>query len=389
MMQNKTILVIPDSFKGALSAADTGEAIASGVRHALGERKRTNEVLVFPAADGGEGTAQAVAAAMHGQFRQIAAVDLFGHPMEGAYADLPGDVPTAVLDMAACCGIGFARQYGPDPMRASTYGVGMMLDGLVSLGYKRILVGLGGSGTNDGGIGALAALGAQFTAADGSLLDGSLVGQVLSRIDTVEISAVQERLAGVELVLLYDVAVPLTGESGATRMFGRQKGASPEQLDLLENGMLQYASAIGKAYGEHIPAADGAGAAGGLGCGLHLAGGRLCHGAGYVLETLGIPEQLRSAALVFTGEGRTDIQTARGKLPHTVARYAKAAGVPCVDICGQADPVDSLYADGMTAIVSLVNGCITVEESMERTAELAERAAYNLTRLWLAGQNFK
>jgi len=131
--------------------------------------------------------------------------------------------------------------------------------------------------------------------------------------------------------------------------------------------------------------ADGAGAAGGLGCGLHLAGGKLCHGAGYVLDTLGIPEQLQSAALVFTGEGKTDIQTARGKLPHTVARYAKAAGVPCIDICGQAEPVDSLYADGMTAIVSLVNGCISVDDSMARTRELAEQTAYNLMRIWLAG----
>lgn len=385
-MKNKNILVIPDSFKGALSAADTGEAIACGVRHALTEQELTNAVLVFPAADGGEGTAEAVGAAMHGLFRQIPTVDLFGYPMEGTYADLPGEIPTAVFDMATCCGIGFARQYGPDPMRASTYGAGMMLDGLVSLGYRRILVGLGGSGTNDGGIGALAALGARFTDGDGSLFDGSLGGQVLSRVHSVDISAVQERLNGVDLVLLYDVAVPLTGESGATRMFGRQKGASPEQLDLLEAGMLQYAAAIGKSYGEQIPLADGAGAAGGLGCGLHLAGGKLCHGAGYVLDTLGIPEQLRSAALVFTGEGKTDIQTSRGKLPHTVARYAKAAGVPCVDICGQAEPVASLYADGMTAIVSLVNGCITVEESMARTAQLAEQAAYNLTRLWLAGQ---
>jgi len=384
-MKNKTILVIPDSFKGALSAADTGEAIARGVCHALGERGLDNEVLVFPAADGGEGTAEAVGAAMHGQFRQIATVDLFGHALEGTYADLPGEIPTAVFDMATCCGIGFARQYGPDPMCASTYGVGVMLDKLISLGYRRILVGLGGSGTNDGGIGALAALGARFTAADGSLLDGSIGGQVLSRVHAADVSAIHERLYGVDLVLLYDVAVPLTGESGATRMFGRQKGASPEQLDLLENGMLQYALAIGKSYGAEIPLADGAGAAGGLGCGLHLAGGKLCHGAGYVLDTLGIPEQLQSAALVFTGEGKTDIQTARGKLPHTVARYAKAAGVPCIDICGQAEPVDSLYADGMTAIVSLVNGCISVDDSMARTRELAEQTAYNLMRIWLAG----
>lgn len=387
-MKNKTILVIPDSFKGALSSLETGEAIARGVRHALAEAGLTNEILVFPAADGGEGTAEAVCAALHGRFCALPTTDLFGHPIEGMYADLPGEVPTAVLDMASAAGIGFARQYGPDPMRATTYGVGVMLDRLVSLGYRRILVGLGGSGTNDGGIGALAALGAMFRDADGAPVDGSLGGQVLSRICEIDISAVHRRLTGVELVLLYDVAVPLTGDSGATRMFGRQKGASEEQLDELETGMRNYAAVIGQTYGETLPVADGAGAAGGLGCGLHLAGGKLCHGAGYVLDTLGIPERLENAALVFTGEGKTDVQTARGKLPHTVARYAKRAGVPCVDICGQAEPVDVLYADGMTAIVSLVNGCITVEQSMARTGELAEAAVYNLMRLWLAGKNF-
>lgn len=383
-MMNKQILVIPDSFKGALSAAEAGEAMAKGIRRGLAERGMTNEVLVFPAADGGEGTAEAVSAALHGTFRTLPAVDLFGHPIDAVYADLPGEVPTAVLDMAASCGIGFAKQYGPDPMRASTYGVGEMIRLLIDLGYRRILVGLGGSGTNDGGIGALAALGAHFRDADGAELAGADGGQILERIASVDVSAVHKRLNGVELVLLYDVAVPLTGDSGATRMFGRQKGASPEQLDRLEAGMCRYADVLRKSFGG-IPDADGAGAAGGLGCGLHLAGGKLCHGASYVLDTLGIPERLQDTAIVFTGEGKTDIQTARGKLPHTAARYAKAAGVPCVDICGQAEPVDVLYEDGMTAVVSLVNGCMTVEESMARTAELAEKTAYDLTRLWLAG----
>jgi len=383
-MKNKKILVIPDSFKGALSAAETGEAIANGIRKALLKQGLHNEVLVFPAADGGEGTAEAICASLEGKFLTVPTVDLFGHPAVGMYASLPARIPTAAFDMAACCGIGFAKQYGPDPMRASTYGVGVMLDRLIGFGYRRILVGLGGSGTNDGGIGALAALGARFADDTGTVLDGASGGQVLERIASVDVSAVHEKLAGVELVLLYDVAVPLTGETGATRMFGRQKGATPEQLDRLEAGMCRYAEVLRKTYG-NVPDADGAGAAGGLGCGLYLAGGKLCHGASYVLDTLGIPSLLEDTAIVFTGEGKTDIQTARGKLPHTVARYAKAAGVPCVDICGQAEPVDVLYEDGMTAVVSLVNGCITVEESMARTAELSEKAAYDLTRLWLAG----
>ncbi|MBR4960686.1 MAG: glycerate kinase [Clostridia bacterium] len=383
-MKNKKILVIPDSFKGALSAAEVGEAMAKGIRCSLAERGMTNEVLVFPAADGGEGTAEALTAAFHGTFRTLPTVDLFGHPMDAIYADLPGEIPTAVLDMAACCGIGFAKKYGPDPMTASTYGVGNMIALLADLGYRRILVGLGGSGTNDGGIGALAGLGTLFRDENGEVLTGTAGGRILERIASVDISRVQKRLSGVDLVLLYDVAVPLTGDSGATRMFGRQKGATPEQLDRLEAGMCRYADVLRKDYG-NIPDADGAGAAGGLGCGLHLVGGRLCHGASYVLYSFGIPAMLKDTAIVFTGEGKTDIQTARGKLPHTAARYAKAAGVPCVDICGQAEPVDVLYEDGMTSVVSLVNGCMTVDESMARTAELAEKAAYNLTRLWLVG----
>ena len=243
--------------------------MAKGIRKALAERQMHNEVLVFPAADGGEGTAEAICAALDGKFLTVPTVDLFGHPVEGIYAALPAQIPTAVFDMAACCGIGFAKQYGPDPMRASTYGVGVMLDRLIGFGYRRILVGLGGSGTNDGGIGALAALGARFADDTGTVLDGASGGQVLERIASVDVSAVHEKLTGVELVLLYDVAVPLTGETGATRMFGRQKGATPEQLDRLEEGMCRYAEVLRRTYG-NIPDADGAGAAGGLGCGLHL-----------------------------------------------------------------------------------------------------------------------
>ncbi len=377
--------MLTDSFKGALSSADAGEAMASGIRKALAEADGAYAVTVLPVGDGGEGTAEAVGLACRGEQRVIATTDLFGHPVDGVYYALPDN--GAVFDMATCAGIGFARQHGPDPMRATTFGVGVMLDRLVTLGYKKIYVGLGGSGTNDGGIGALAALGARFYDASGDWLDAAAGGQVLPRIAAVDVSDVHERLSGVELSLLYDVAVPLTGETGATRMFGRQKGASPEMLDQLEAGMCGYARAIAQAYGAEIPQTPGTGAAGGLGCGLHLAGGRLCHGAGAVLDLLDVPGLLGDTALVFTGEGKTDVQTAQGKLPHTVARYAKAAGVPCVDICGQADPVDALYRDGMTAVVSLVNGCLSVEESMARTAELAGKAAYDLTRLWLAGRS--
>ncbi len=386
-MNTKQILVLTDSFKGALSSLSAGEAMAKGIRLALWEAKVDAAVTVLPVGDGGEGTAEAVGLACGGAKRTLPTVDLFLHPVDGVYYALPGHVPTAVFDMATCCGIGFTQTHGKNPMTATTAGVGMMLLSLVEAGYKRIFVGLGGSGTNDGGIGALAALGARFYDMDGTPIDGTKGGQMLSHVAAVEVSPVQERLSGVEVNLLYDVAVPLTGETGATMLFGRQKGASADMLTVLEDGMKTYAAAIGRSYGADICETDGTGAAGGLGCGLYLAGGKLCHGASAVLELLGVPEKLKTTSLVFTGEGKTDVQTAKGKLPHTVAKFAKAAGVPCVDICGQAEPVAQLYADGMTAVVSLVNGCMTVEESMARTVELAETAAYNLTKLWLGGSH--
>lgn len=381
-MKNK-ILILPDSFKGSLSAIEVGHAMAAGVQRALAETNKPFAVQVYPAADGGEGTAEALCAALHGQTDTIATVDPFLAPTDGTYARLSTD--TAVFDMATCCGLGLARQHGLDPLRASTFGVGKMIGGLIDRGFRRILVGLGGSGTNDGGIGALSALGARFTDADGARLDAGMGGQVLSAIGDIDLSAVQERLCGIELVLLYDVAVPLTGEVGATKMFGRQKGATDADIDRLEAGMLQYAACIRERYGS-VPDADGTGAAGGLGCGLRLAGGKLYHGASYVLDTLCIPALLGETALVFTGEGKTDAQTAKGKLPCTVARYAKTADVPCIDICGQAEPVDALYTCGMTRIVPLVQNGITPEVAMAHTAALLEETAYRQVQLWLKEQ---
>lgn len=375
------ILILPDSFKGSLSAMEVGRAIEAGVKRALAEVAVSMSVLVYPVADGGEGTASALA--LPEQLFTLPTVDLFGSPMDGVYGVLSTD--TAVLDMATCAGLGLAKEHGCDPMRASTFGVGVMIRELISRGFRHILVGLGGSGTNDGGVGALSALGAVFTDENGTMLDGRAGGQVLSQIRHIDIAPVRQALSGIELILLYDVAVPLTGETGATLLFGKQKGATESTLVQLENGMCHYAACIRENYGA-IPDADGAGAAGGLGCGLHLAGGKLCHGASYILDTLGVPALLPETALVFTGEGKTDVQTAKGKLPCTVARYAKAAGVPCVDICGQAEPVAELYECGMTSIVPLVQDGVTVEMAMAHTTELLEEVACRQMWQWLHEQ---
>lgn len=378
-------LVVSDSFKGALSSVHAGSAIAEGIRMAAVDAA----VHVLPAADGGEGTAEAIDAALAGKIRRITVSDPFGYPVRASYSDLGlrDGLHTAVFDMASCAGLGLTRLHGPDPTVASTYGVGEMITALCRAGFHRIYIGLGGSGTNDGGAGALSALGARFTADDGSVIEGPIGGGMLSRIADVDLTAVHTLLADVEVCLLYDVALPLYGENGASRMFSPQKGADSTTVDRLENGIRRFADVLCARYPRIDPLTDGCGAAGGLGFGLYAAGGLPMPGADTVLRMIGYPDWLqKDCTLVFTGEGRTDPQTAHGKLPSVVARYAQAAGVPCVDLCGSAAvlPDRALYDCGMTAVFPIVQGPLSLAESMAVTADALAKTAYNVTRLWLA-----
>lgn len=383
--------VVSDSFKGALSSIDAGNAIAAGIRMALGN---LSVIRVFPAADGGEGTAAALGLVLEGQERHITVADPFGKPVNASYFDLGISSDrrrTAVFDMAACAGLTLAHKHGLDPLSASTFGVGEMIIHLCRDGFQRIYIGLGGSGTNDGGAGALSAMGAQFTDANGRLLNRHMGGGDLIQIAEADLTAVFTLLSRyhVELIPLYDVALPLTGEMGASRMFAPQKGASPEMVVLLENGMLHFAHVLSSHYGWIHPAAEGCGAAGGLGFGLYAAGGTLTPGAQAVLGVNGYLEMLSSGCdLVFTGEGRTDVQTAHGKLPYVVAQYAARSGVPCVDMCGSAEilPDHTLYDSGMTAVFPIVQGPMTLADSMAFTAEQLTKTAYNAVRLWLANR---
>ena len=381
MTAKNTYLVVSDSFKGALSSAEAGQAIADGIRMACNDAI----VRVLPTADGGEGSAEALGMALAGQRRTTSASDPFGFPIDAAYYDLGiiDGVLSAVFDMASCTGLGLAKRHGLDPLTATTFGIGEMIVQLRSRGFRRIYIGLGGSSTNDGGIGALSAMGARFFDKHGAEIHGVYGGGMLSRIADIDLSAVHALLSDVELYLLYDVALPLYGENGASRMFSPQKGADPETVEILESGMRQYAAVVSERYPVMDPLTDGAGAAGGLGFGLYAAGGRLLPGADTILRAIGYPDLLHDCALVFTGEGRTDRQTAHGKLPSVVACYAHAAGIPCVDLCGQADilPEHALYDCGMTAVFPIVQGPMTLADSMVCTADALTKTAYNVVRL--------
>ncbi|MGN1346028.1 MAG: glycerate kinase [Eubacteriales bacterium] len=382
MEKNKKIKIIAalDSFKGAISSYEAGCAVLRGVRKRLPD----SDVTVFSLGDGGEGTAAAFAP--FGDVGSVRVSDTHGFPTDAAYILLERNGRrTAVFDMAAAAGLAYSRAHGLEIRSASTAGVGEMIVHLVHLGCDEIIVGLGGSGTNDGGMGALSRMGAQFTDRNGAPLNGTQGAAVLSDVCSCDFSAVHRLLDGVKLTLLYDVAVPLTGTSGASQMFARQKGADDATVEELENAMIRFAGIGDRQAGDAVSARIGCGAAGGLGYGLSLAGGELRPGAEYILDFVGFRQALADADLVITGEGKTDRQTVCGKLPFTVAKYAK--NVPVVCLCGTFAPEgaqEALYDGGFDAVFSILNAPSALEKAMAETGLLLENAAYQIAGLWSA-----
>ncbi len=365
-----------DSFKGALSSHEAGEAVRRGILRRLPDAA----VTVFSVGDGGEGTADALIRCLGAHRHTITVEDTHGTPVDAEYGLLQREDGTvAFLDMAAAASLRFARSHQFDYPASSTYGVGQMLRHLVSLPCREIVLGLGGSGTGDGGIGALCALGAKFFDEAGNPLPERLTTRDLARVASCDLAPAVACLGNTRLTLLYDVAVPLLGDRGATVLFSPQKGAKPDDVPRLEAAMAQFAAMCDAAVGRSVSELPGAGAAGGLGYGLSLIGGQLRGGADFVLSAIGFHDAARDADMVITGEGKTDRQTAQGKLPHTVARASGKTPVVC--LCGAYEPDEVLYRDGIDAIFSITDRPLPLEESMTRTAELLEKTAYNLAGL--------
>ncbi|MBE6710110.1 MAG: glycerate kinase [Ruminococcaceae bacterium] len=383
MKKNLNIIAALDSFKGAASSYDAGCAVRRGIQ----KRFPDAEVTVFSLGDGGEGTSAAFFRA--GTVCTHRVSDTHCTPVDANYVLLDRNgVKTAMFDMAAAAGLHHSRAHGLDIRTATTAGVGELIVHLVQSGCGEIIVGLGGSGTNDGGIGALSRMGAKFYDISGAELDGTGGAVVLADIAACDLSAVHALLDNVKLTLLYDVAVTLTGESGASRMFSRQKGADEQTVEKLETAMAHFSEVGDRHFGETISMRKGAGAAGGLGYGLSLAGGILRPGAEYVLDFVGFREALAHADLVITGEGKTDRQTAQGKLPFTAAKYARDAQVPVVCLCGTFVPDESLYEGGFDAVFSIINAPSSLDECMAQTEALLENAAYNAAGFFAAAKSF-
>jgi glycerate kinase len=378
------IILAPQALKGSLDAAAVGAAMAEGVRIALPDA----EIAIIPVADGGEGTVRALVAATDGQLLRTQVTGPLGEPVESEWGLLGSDtaVPgeeTAVIEMAAAAGLPLVPPERRNPLVATTYGVGELLRAALDAGCTRILIGIGGSATNDGGAGMAQALGARLLDANESDLPPG--GAALSQWARIDVSGVDARLAQTQVRVASDVTNPLTGPEGASAVYGPQKGATPEMVAELDAALSHYAVILKRDLGAAVANMPGAGAAGGLGAGLlAFARAELVPGARLVFEALRFDERIAGADLIFTAEGRLDAQTAYGKAVGAVAAAGQRQGVPVVALAGAVAMDDAaLHALGLAAALPLADGPLTLEESMARAADLTRDATLRAVRLIL------
>lgn len=376
------IIVAPDSFKGSLSAVEAARAMARGIRAVFPEA----EVVELPIADGGEGTVEALVAATGGRLRHAEVRGPLGDPVRAAWGVL-GDGRTAVIEMAAASGLTLVPEGQRDPRLATTFGTGELVKAALDAGFRRLILGLGGSATNDGGAGFAWALGTRFLDGAGHDLPGG--GAALARLTRIDLAGLDPRLAETELLVACDVDNPLCGPRGASAVYGPQKGATPEVVRELDAALAVFARVAARDTGREVAAIPGAGAAGGLGAGLlFFTPARLRPGVGIVLEAVGFEERVRGASLVFTGEGRTDAQTAMGKAPVGVAAAAKRQGVLVVCLSGGLEEdADGLRASGIDALAAVPPGPMSLAACLAGGAPLLEAAAARACRLIRLGMD--
>ena len=373
------VLVCPDSFKGSLSSVDAAEAVARGLE--LGADGEGVDVIHIPLADGGEGTVDALVRATGGEVRHVRVRDPLMREVDSFFG-LLGDGSTAVVEMAAASGLHFLSDDERNPLAASTFGTGELLVAAVGTGVSKLVVGIGGSATNDGGAGAMAALGARFLDSDGRDLPPG--GAALAELDRIDMSGFRFPLDRVRVEVACDVTNPLTGPLGASAVFGPQKGATPEMVQQLDGALARFAEVVKRDLGKDVADMPGAGAAGGLGAGLAaFLNASLRSGIDMVLDAARFDEALADAGLVITGEGRIDEQTAYGKTVGGVLKRASKRGVPVVAVAGSVTgDLRPLYDAGLTAAFSLACGPMTADYAMKHADELLTALAANVIRLF-------
>ena len=381
------VLVCPDKFKGSLTATQAAEAIARGFSEGWPEA----ECVLCPLADGGEGTLEVLVRATGGRLVEMEVTGPLGEKRK-APLGICGDGRTAVVEMAAASGLELIPPERRDPRWTTTAGTGDLIRCALELGASRIIVGIGGSGTNDGGTGMAASLGARFLDREGRELPPG--GGHLHRLERIDLSGLDPRIRKVEIEVASDVDNPLLGPEGASRIYAPQKGAGPEDVELLERGLARLAEVVSgqlevaEGHGKPDSPADpahmpGAGAAGGLGYGLAVfLGARIRPGIEVVMEAVGFEELLSASQLVITGEGRLDGQTAHGKTVSGVSRRAAERKVPLLALAGEiASGAEVLHRAGLTAMFCIARGPLSREDSLRQAYPLLASTSREIAQI--------
>ncbi|KAB0515582.1 glycerate kinase [Pseudomonas extremorientalis] len=371
------IIIAPDSFKDSLSAEGVAQAIAEGLAQVWPDA----ELVQCPMADGGEGTVDAVLAACKGQLRHHVVRGPLGTAVEAHWGWL-ADSHTAIIEMAEASGLQLVPPGQRDACTTTTHGTGELIRAALDAGAERIILAIGGSATNDGGAGAMQALGVQlFDAEDQPLAPGGLA---LARLARISLEHLDPRLAQVRFEIAADVNNPLCGPHGASAIFGPQKGANPEQVQQLDAALGRFADHCANMLSKDVRDEPGSGAAGGLGFAAKaFFGAQFRAGVEVVAELVGLDAAVRGADLVITGEGRFDAQTLRGKTPFGVARIARQHKVPVIVIAGTlGDGYEQMYAHGVDAAFALPSGPMTLEQACAEAPRLLSERAADVARLW-------
>jgi glycerate kinase len=374
------VVIAPQEFKGSLTAVQATQAIADGLRRALPDA----ELVLVPMADGGPGTVEAVVTAKGGRGLKTAVRGPLGSPVEATWGIIDGD--TAVIEMAAASGLVLVPEAQRDPRVASTYGTGQIIAAALAAGCHRVIVGMGGSATNDGGAGVAQALGARLLDDAGQDLPPG--GAALARLARIDVSGLDRRLRQARLLAATDVFNPLCGPQGASAVYGPQKGATPELVRELDAALAHYAAIIERDLRVRVLEVAGAGAAGGLGAGLvAFLGAEIVPGAKLVAEAVGLEQRMSGADLVIAGEGRLDAQTGFGKAPWEVARLAREARAPVIAIAGAVrEDCGPELLDAFDAVATILPPGVPPQEAMARAGELLDAVAEQVGRLLALGR---
>lgn len=370
------IVIAPDSFKESMTAMDAAKQIEKGFANIFPDA----DYVKIPMADGGEGTVRSLVDATNGAIIEETVTGPLGAPVEASYG-ISGDGKTAVIEMAAASGLHLVPRERRNPLVTTSKGTGELILAAVNRGVQHIIIGLGGSATNDGGAGMAQALGVRLLDEQGEAI--GMGGGMLYKVCTIDMSNLNPQLDYVHVEAACDVDNPLTGKNGASVVFGPQKGATRETVSILDQHLAHFANVLNTELGKDIKQVPGAGAAGGLGAGLlAFLGAELKRGVDIVGDAVHLEKQLEQADLVLTGEGKIDMQTIYGKTPIGVAKMAKRHQIPVIAITGMTgDNSDIVYEYGVDAIFSIVPGAVSLENAMTNAKEYTEKQAKNIARV--------